>query len=322
MCHVIDDFLGINPPGDAAEEALSRFLALCDELGIPVALKKTEKGFCMIFLGVELDTAKMQASLPEEKLCRLRAMLEKYSKAKSVTVRELQSLTGLLNFACSVVVPEKPFMRRMCLAFWKLHNPSPFKKLKVTRGMIRDMELWLVFLRGYNGISMFLPEQPIADHVVQLFTASSGQCGFGVVFGTHWCMGTWPEAWKKTNFLMRSMFPVLVAFKCFGPMMKNCKILMYFPHQILVKIVNAQSAKDPLLMHIVRSLVLVLLCNNIELVAEWGRHVWNPAVCLSQGDVAQYRRLVPDGNLAPAEIPSSFLPSSFSATWGPSWRVV
>jgi hypothetical protein len=36
-----------------------------------------------------------------------------YKSKRSITLRELQSLLGLLNFACSVIIPARAFLRRL-----------------------------------------------------------------------------------------------------------------------------------------------------------------------------------------------------------------
>ncbi len=44
MSHVLDDFLMISPDKHISDNRLSRFLALCELLGIPVLWEKTESG--------------------------------------------------------------------------------------------------------------------------------------------------------------------------------------------------------------------------------------------------------------------------------------
>ncbi len=47
---------------------LATFLGICDYLCVPVVAYKMEKGACLAFLGVTLDTIKMEARLPQDKL--------------------------------------------------------------------------------------------------------------------------------------------------------------------------------------------------------------------------------------------------------------
>ncbi len=96
---------------EVAETRLRPFLGLCEELGIPVVVEKTEKDQCIEFLGVALDTVKMEARLPRDKLARCLILVRMYQSRGHITVSNLESLTGLLNFACRVVAPGRPFLR-------------------------------------------------------------------------------------------------------------------------------------------------------------------------------------------------------------------
>ena len=55
----------------------------------------------------------MEARLPEEKLQKCRNLLTDFLSRRSVCLKELQSLIGLLNFTCLVVVPGRAFPRRL-----------------------------------------------------------------------------------------------------------------------------------------------------------------------------------------------------------------
>ena len=61
------------------------------------------------FAGIELDSVRREARLPLDKLTKCRTLLHHFHKKRSVSVSELQSLIGLLNFCCSVVIPGRAF---------------------------------------------------------------------------------------------------------------------------------------------------------------------------------------------------------------------
>ena len=54
-------------------------------------------------MGILLDTTKMQARLPLDKIQKILASFEQFERKKSCTLHDLQSLTGTLNFASKVV---------------------------------------------------------------------------------------------------------------------------------------------------------------------------------------------------------------------------
>lgn len=115
MLHVLDDFLFVGPPESGiCSVSLSQFINMCFVLGIPIKSENTEDPSTVLtFLGIELDTMKMQARLPQEKVDKIKLALHSIKHRKKVSLRELQSLIGLLNYACCVVVPGRAFLRRL-----------------------------------------------------------------------------------------------------------------------------------------------------------------------------------------------------------------
>ena len=55
----------------------------------------------------------MEARLPPDRLVKCRDLIAGFLRRRKVTLRGIQSLTGLLNFACTVVVPGRAFLRRL-----------------------------------------------------------------------------------------------------------------------------------------------------------------------------------------------------------------
>jgi hypothetical protein len=54
----------------------------------------------MTFLGIELDTIAMEAILPLDNVLKIKNSLSEMRVRRNVTLRELQSLIGLLSFVC------------------------------------------------------------------------------------------------------------------------------------------------------------------------------------------------------------------------------
>lgn len=111
MLHLLDDFLIVSPSHVLCTNYLNSFLALCEDIGLPMAPEKTcGPTTTLSFAGIELDTIKLEARLPPEKIDKCVATISYFLRRKKVTLKELQSLVGLLNFACSVLLnPGEPF---------------------------------------------------------------------------------------------------------------------------------------------------------------------------------------------------------------------
>ena len=83
--HYLDDFVTAGRPlSEECHTNLALLLELCDLLGFPMASDKREgPTTCLIFLGVELDTVKLELRLPTENLTRLKTILKKWVHLQS-----------------------------------------------------------------------------------------------------------------------------------------------------------------------------------------------------------------------------------------------
>ncbi|XP_006824681.2 LOW QUALITY PROTEIN: uncharacterized protein LOC102804035 [Saccoglossus kowalevskii] len=158
-------------------------------LGIPLAPHKTVGPTTTLeFLGIELDTIKMEARLPLVKLNRLLDLLDEFLLRRSCTKRQLLSLLGHLNFACRVVPPGRTFMSRLIelsKGIQKLHH-----HVGISSESKQDICMWKEFLSGWNGISLFLDRYLTPAPDMQLFTDASG-IGHGGYFRGYWFHERW-----------------------------------------------------------------------------------------------------------------------------------
>ncbi|KAM4694411.1 uncharacterized protein O3C94_004897 [Discoglossus pictus] len=96
VVHYLDDFLFVGP-ADSADclRLMQGFKDLAEEFGIPLAVDKSE-GPCQVlsFLGIEVDTMRMECRLPLDKVVDLCDTVGKVLLAKKVTLRVMQSLLG------------------------------------------------------------------------------------------------------------------------------------------------------------------------------------------------------------------------------------
>ena len=87
---------------------------MCNFLGVPIAQDETVgPNTTLQFVGIEFDSVRQEARLPLDKLTKCRTLLNRFQKKRSVTLRELQTFIGLLNFCCPIVIPGRPFLRRL-----------------------------------------------------------------------------------------------------------------------------------------------------------------------------------------------------------------
>ena len=154
VVHVIDDFLFMAESIEKCEQDMRSFMDLCAKIGVPLAPGKTVGPTTALqFLGVTLDSVSMEARLHEDKLARCQMLLQSFLNRQKVTPRELQSLIGVLNFACTVIIPGRAFLRRLIDLTLGISRPSCH--IRLTRQVKLDLVLWQEFLKGFNGKAFF-----------------------------------------------------------------------------------------------------------------------------------------------------------------------
>lgn len=153
--HILDDFLIVAQSADTRASYLKRFLAICSEVDLPMAPEKKTVGpvTCLTFHGIELDTVMQEARLPKEKLNKCLNMICEFFQRKTVTFQEIQSLCGLLNFACSVIVTGRAFLRRLFDLTRGLRKPH--HRVRLTRGCKDDLLVWKELLQNFTGKCFF-----------------------------------------------------------------------------------------------------------------------------------------------------------------------
>ena len=243
VLHLLDDFLLIDKTFSACEQNLSRFLAMCDDLGVPMAPEKTmDPSSFLRFAGIELDSDKMEARLPEEKLRKCVTLIYEFLKRKKVSLKEMQSLIGLLNFTCSVVIPGRTFLRRMINLTVGVNRPTHL--IRLTRIVKDDLKLWLEFLTQFNGKSFFLDFQWLSSPHLHLYTDASGSLGYGAVFHQNWFYSPWPPSRTSKNIIVLEMFLIVLSTKIWGTQLVNKCITFHIDNQALLQVINKKTTKD------------------------------------------------------------------------------
>ena len=103
----------------------------------------------MTFACVELDTIRGESRLPEDKLLKCKHLITEFMRKKKATLRELQLLIGLLNFACSVVVPGRSFLRWLIIdLIIGLQRPSHY--VRVSKEVKADLFICNQFFQEYK----------------------------------------------------------------------------------------------------------------------------------------------------------------------------
>lgn len=306
VIHYLDDFLFIAESESEAQIFLARFQLACSKIGIPLAPEKTRGPSQQLpFLGITIDTVLEHCRLPVDKVQKCRALLDSFLDRTKVTLFEVQSLVGLLNFACTVVLPGRAFLRRSIDLSRGISQP--YHHLRLTKGAKDDLRVWKDFLDDYNGVSFFHDDKWLSSDFLRLFTDASGALGFGAIFGSAWFYGEWPRKWKYQNIAILELYPIVAAVFVWGAGWAGKNVLFLSDNQAVVEVINKQSCKNPILMALLR--ILVLRCLKLDIVFR-ARHVPGKdnglADVLSRLQVAKFHEAAPwadaESTLVPPEI--------------------
>jgi hypothetical protein len=308
ISHILDDFIFVGPPGtDVADRSLHQFLAFCHDCGIPIKDSKTVlPSTCVVAHGIELDTELRQARLPFDKLDRARDLLLQFKARKSVKLRELQSLLGLLNFACRVISPGRPFLRR--LINLTLHVNNPHHHIGLTNAARADIEAWLLFLSAFNGVAFFQEVDPRNSDSLKLYSDASGALGFAAVFGHRWLAAAWPASWPDFHITTKELFPIVLLLEVWGPLLSQKRVLFFSDNLAVVHIINKQTCRDPTTMSLVRRLVIAAMKFNVLFKSSHIPGFSNViADKLSRLSFQEARALAPWLDHAPTPIPAQLM---------------
>lgn len=113
LLHYIDDFLFFGPPDSyICAQLLKKFDEITERFGVPTAPEKRVPPCTLIeFLGLLIDSVRQQVRVPKDKIVDI---LHKIDIALShtnnkISLKELQSLVGSLQFLCRAVAPGRRY---------------------------------------------------------------------------------------------------------------------------------------------------------------------------------------------------------------------
>jgi len=142
IIHYLDDFLMILLPNSQLKRYTTIFTRLSYEVGLTIIESKNEEGTVVSFAGIELDTRRMLIRLATKKLLKAWSIIQCITERTSVSLLELQRITGYLNFVSTVGPLGRPFLQR--LSNMQLHFPlgSRNYRRRISSQAKKDLAWW------------------------------------------------------------------------------------------------------------------------------------------------------------------------------------
>lgn len=334
IVHYLDDYLiGGAPSSGECAEALQVTLRICEELGVPLSPDKVEgPTTSLVFLGIVLDSTRLQVSLPPDKLSRLRAMLQEFVQAKVVRdYRAFDSLVGHLVHATKVLPLGKAFLNQL-FALKRTMDPgsNPIRRLNLAARA--DVAWWLLQCQDWSGSSasqFLLLEQP-SHH---LYTDASGSWGCGAWSLPHWLQVPWQDELQGASIALKELVPVVVAAALWGAEWSGSYVMCHSDNSAVVAQVNRLHARDPLAAHLLRCLAYFQAQAEFRIRAiHLPGHLNAGADDLSRNRAAAFQARFPSASPTATQVPQGLMNlllhgplewvsqnwrSRFSASWRP-----
>ena len=308
ISHIIDDFMLFSPRGSSeCYYALQSFLALAESLGIPVNHDKTIEPTTRAELhGILFDTNTMEMSLPPEKICKALELIDEMCSLKKVTIAQIQSIVGYLNFCCKIIPSGRPFLRRL-IDMTKGSQPKWFK-VRMTRSVRSDLHVWRDFLQEFNG--KVLIDQQIWSHSTPLEVFSdASKFAYSGIFGREWFYGCIPTSWMHLNIAIKEFIPVYLAMRLWQNEFSHRQILFRIDNESVVYNIKGQTSKLPQIMNMMRPLVLTAMKQEIRFTASHIRGKLNiTADLISRLQITRALAHAPHLHQQPRPVPREWLP--------------
>ena len=245
----------------------------------------------------------MEARLPPDKLLRIRNQLSSWLTRKKATKREVLSLVGLLQHAAKVVRPGRSFVSRMYSTAAKLKHLSHYTRLN--KDFKSDLHWWNTFVNSWNGTSLLHApfHQATFDFTIQ--TDASGSWGCGALYYPLWFQYAWPPEWSNISIMAKELVPIIICCAVWSQSLAHKQIQFQCDNQSLVMAINKGSAKDTMVMHLLRCLWFLIATFDIQITATHLPGVCNSAAdMLSRNQRVEFLTAYPQASRTPTPIPS------------------
>ncbi|XP_052398873.1 uncharacterized protein LOC127946375 [Carassius gibelio] len=298
VLHLLDDFLLIDFPDANPLRSINSLVKAFNKFGIPLAEEKTKGPFHVLdFVGITLDSVKMQASLPLDKLERIRGFIRTYSCSPTLTKRYLLSLLGHLNFAMRIIPQGRSFISRL-LDLSKTVE-SMHATVTLDEGCRSDLKFWSKLCNNWNGISFFYDDEIESSVKLQFFTDAAPSVGFGGIFNNQWFAERWPKELKELAPSIQStalleIYPIVIACLLWADQWSRKSILVFCDNEAAVNIINKGRSSVPFINRFIRRLTWISIMNNFTIKAAHIPGLDNKiADSLSWFNFQEFRRLCP-----------------------------
>jgi hypothetical protein len=306
---------------EQAQHSLEQTIALLrDELGLPVPNDKTHRpATTMPILGLLIDSVRMEVRLEPERLVDLQRTITHWQSKTCYTRQQLQSLIGLLMFACKAIPPGRIFLHRMLALLRAIPECSHSTPLAATRptppsvhgfsadsDMRHDLAWWHSHLTSWNGVSL-IRELRWTDTIVLRLTTDACLAGYGACYGNEWFQGHWTDddlvrarREQRESMPYLELMALLYAAATWGHLWARKRILFLCDCDPVVQALTRHSSNLPETQQLERTLIWLAATHQFDYRVEHIAGADNRiADALSRFSMQEFRTCHPSANRSP-----------------------
>ena len=282
MTNYLDDFLFIAITRLLCNAMMCQLILLCAEINCPISTDKTEwAAEVIVFLGILLDGRRKILVVPQEKRIKALNMLQLMIQKRKATIKDIQCLTGLLNFISRAIIPGRAFTRFM---YNKLRLTDKNNRLlkqhhhvALDKSFRQDCEVWIDFLSLADKTNLCHPFMDIdafaTSTQLDFYTdaSKSDAKGFGCVYQDAFTWGVWGGFVKKydPSIEFLELYVLCMGLLIWSDELRDMRVVIFCDNQAVVQMMNNTSSSCPNCLHLIRLIMLNGLTYNRRVVVKY-----------------------------------------------------
>lgn len=282
MVNYLDDFICVSRSYDECIHAQFSVIQFLRFIGMQISWSKvTPPSQVTIYLGITIDSLKMELRLPENKVGKMKKLVADFKSKSSATKHQLECLTGLLAHCATVVRGGRTFCRRLYDAH-KVACNTKSKCVRLNAAAKADIEWWSRFAELFNGKATILNAYFASD-----MTSDASLKGFAVYINDDWAAGTWSneisvdsscqhiacspsfDVYDNSNINVLELWPVLIGCHRWAHRFRNTRIRCWIDNMQVVYMLRTGRSSNPTCMGWLREIFWLSVLFNFSLEPEY-----------------------------------------------------
>ena len=174
IVNYLDDFIAVSENYKKCVHAQDSILKLLRHLGFYVSFSKLiHPSKCVVYLGIIIDSVRMELRLPEGKVSKLKCLLDQLLAKRRVSRKEIEKLGGLLSHCAHVVKGDKVFCKRV-FNLYKTSINTNCKFIAMPDSVKADLRWWRNLIDNFNGTKKIINESMVSLVLRQYMRGENG----------------------------------------------------------------------------------------------------------------------------------------------------